>query len=420
MVTDMIKDRWSPSAVKQVWNAFSFLSLSVFSWVGFTIIVTLAAVSLGLLITYPLATPFIFLTFYFSMLFARLERSRVSALLDVHIAEPHLPPLQGPWWSRVIQVFRSTARWKAFVYTLLLPIYGTLFMVIAVTLWAGSLMLIGLPFTAESLPGGSAEFGLFNIDFGFTAIAASAVGLAVFLVVAPTATLGLGRLCAVIASALLGPGEETLREEVASLKESRSAAATIAETERQRIERDLHDGAQQRLVALAMDLGRAEAQFDQNPEAARALLASARGEAAAALTELRDLVRGVHPAILSDRGLDAALSAVVARSPIPVELSVNVAQRPPAPVESASYFIVTEALMNAIKHAEATAVRIDIVRAGDSLAISIGDNGKGGADPAKGTGLKGLQDRVTALGGWMQIISPQGGPTSVMVELSCA
>jgi signal transduction histidine kinase len=149
-------------------------------------------------------------------------------------------------------------------------------------------------------------------------------------------------------------------------------------------------------------------------------LANAREEAAAALTELRDLVRGVHPAILSDRGLDAALSSVIARSPVPVDLSITVEQRPPAHVESAAYFVVIEGLTNVIKHANATSVHIDIERTGDRLAIAINDNGTGGADPTKGTGLQGLKDRVAALGGWMQIISPQGGPTSLIVELSCA
>jgi signal transduction histidine kinase len=420
MVKAMKTHLFSPWRSMRTWNALTFLALNAFSWIGFAVTITLLALSIGLAITYPLATPFIFLLFSFAGLTAKLERSRVRALLGVDIGAARTKPLTGSWWNRIGQMLKSPIRWKHVAYALIAPFKGTCMMVVAIHLWAGSLLLIVLPVIVPFLPNDSAEFGLFNVGFGASAFGFSLLGLIGFFIIAPWVTIGFGNFSALFAKWLLGPGDESLREEVESLKESRSVAATIAETERQRIERDLHDGAQQRLVALAMDLGRAETQFDNDPVAARALLASAREEAAAALTELRDLVRGVHPAILSDRGLDAALSAVVARSSIPVELDVRVTSRPPAPVESAAYFIVTEALMNAIKHSGATSVHIDIVRTGDTLSISVSDNGAGGADPTKGTGLQGLRDRVTALGGWMQLISPAGGPTSVMVELSCA
>lgn len=420
MVRGMLKELLSPWRSARVLPVLSFLALNMFSWIGFAIVISLFCVSVGLAITYPLATPFIFLTFFVSATLAHLERSRVAALLGVSIRAPKLAKLNGSWWRRINQLLKSSARWKFIAYALFAPFLGTVTMVIAFSLWAGALMLLTLPLYVQGLPQDTAKFWLFTIGFEPALLLTTALAVIGVVFIAPWITIGLGRLDASLAQLLLGPGDEVLREEVANLKESRSAAATIAESERQRIERDLHDGAQQRLVALAMDLGRAESQFDQDPQAARALLASARGEAAAALTELRDLVRGVHPAILSDRGLDAALSAVVARSPIPVELTVSVKPRPPAPVESAAYFVVTETLMNVIKHANASSVHVDIARVGDTLAISVSDDGIGGADPTRGTGLKGLQDRVTALGGWMQIISPQGGPTSVMVELSCA
>src|SRR5262249_34594038 len=160
--------------------------------------------------------------------------------------------------------------------------------------------------------------------------------------------------------------------------------------ERRRIERDLHDGAQQRLVSLAMDLGRATERFDENPQEARELVADAHVEAKAALADLRDLVRGFHPAILEDRGLDAALSAVVARSRVRVRFSVDAAERPPAAVESTAYFVVTEALANVAKHALASTATVSIARHGPRLAVEVGDDGVGGADPATGTGLRGL------------------------------
>jgi signal transduction histidine kinase len=198
------------------------------------------------------------------------------------------------------------------------------------------------------------------------------------------------------------------------------AAVGSAEAERRRIERDLHDGAQQRLVALAMDLGMARERFDDDPEQTRRLVTEAHEEAKAALGDLRDVVRGFHPAILEDRGLDAALSSVVARCPVPVELDVDVAERPPPTVESAAYYVVSEALTNIAKHADATSARVSIARRGDRLAIDVSDNGRGGADAARGTGLQGLSERVQGLGGWMTVMSPAGGPTSVLVELPCA
>jgi signal transduction histidine kinase len=211
-----------------------------------------------------------------------------------------------------------------------------------------------------------------------------------------------------------------MEQQVVRLESSRVAALDSAEAERRRIERDLHDGAQQRLIAAAMDLGVARERLVSDPEGGRELVGRAHDEVKAALRELRDLVRGIHPVILEDRGLDAALSAVVARSPVPVELSVTAEPRPSPAVESAAYFIVCEALANVARHAEArhASVRIDVQDA--VLRIDVHDDGAGGADPARGTGLSGLADRVAALGGTFAIDSPSGGPTDLRVEIPCA
>jgi signal transduction histidine kinase len=247
------------------------------------------------------------------------------------------------------------------------------------------------------------------------------LGAAGFVLIAPWLTIALAGVDAALARGLLGASRgNALQAEVSRLEASRSAAVGSAEAERRRIERDLHDGAQQRLVALAMDLGMARERFDDSPEQTRELVASAHEEAKAALSELRDLVRGFHPAILEDRGLDAALSAIVARCPVPVTLDIDVAVRPPAPVESAAYFVVAEALTNVAKHARATRARVTVARRGDRLAIDVSDDGAGGADASRGSGLRGLVERVQGLGGWMQVLSPVGGPTSVLVELPCA
>jgi signal transduction histidine kinase len=168
-----------------------------------------------------------------------------------------------------------------------------------------------------------------------------------------------------------------------------------------------------------MDLGRARERFDTEPERARQLVNEAHEEAKAALAELRNLARGIHPAVLTDRGLDAALSAVIARCPVPVSLAVDVPTRPPASVESAAYFVVAEALTNVAKHARASRVDVSIVLQNNRLIVDVRDDGEGGAEASQGTGLSGLSDRVNALGGWMRVLSPIGGPTSIIVEIPC-
>ena len=202
------------------------------------------------------------------------------------------------------------------------------------------------------------------------------------------------------------------------LEESRAGAVDAQETELRRIERDLHDGAQARLVALGMSLGLAEQHLaSRSGRRSRAARRGALG-AAEALEELRDLARGIHPPILGDRGLEAALGALVARSPIPVSLAVDVPKRPAPPVETAAYFAVSEALANSIKHAEAARVKINIETVDGTLRAEVADDGRGGADPS-GRGLRGLRQRLAALDGTLSVSSPEGGPTIVRAELPC-
>jgi signal transduction histidine kinase len=221
-------------------------------------------------------------------------------------------------------------------------------------------------------------------------------------------------------SAMTGQGSQAeLTERIETLESSRAGAVDIQGSELRRIERDLHDGAQARLVALGMSLGMAEQKLGDDPEAAGALLAEARTGAEEALRELRDLARGIHPPVLADRGLEAALRALISATPMQVELSVSVGERPPAAVETCAYFVVAEALANAAKHANASRVDIRIVRAGGALVLDVTDNGVGGANPA-GTGLIGLRQRVEAIDGTLALTSPAGGPTTVRAELPCA
>ena len=192
-----------------------------------------------------------------------------------------------------------------------------------------------------------------------------------------------------------------------------------ADAERRRLERDLHDGTQQRLVSLAMNLGMARVEVT-TAEQAKQAIAAAHEEAKAALTELRNLIRGLHPAVLADRGLDAALSGVAARMPVPVRLTVDLPRRPPPVIEAVAYFVVSEALTNVAKHAQASQAEVFVQRTGDRLHVIISDDGVGGADPARGTGLAGLAKRASSVDGTFEIASPPGGPTLITVDLPCA
>jgi signal transduction histidine kinase len=216
---------------------------------------------------------------------------------------------------------------------------------------------------------------------------------------------------------LMTPGDAELKERIDVLTTTRAGAVEAQEQELRRIERDLHDGAQARLVALGMNLGMAEQKAATDPDQARQLIVEARQGAREALEELRDLARGIHPPILADRGLGAAVSALAARSPVRVNVSVE-GERPPPAVESAAYFVAAEALANAGKHADADHVDVRIVRGQGQLVVEVTDDGRGGADPS-GSGLVGLRRRVEALDGTLRIVSPDGGPTTVRAELPC-
>jgi signal transduction histidine kinase len=264
------------------------------------------------------------------------------------------------------------------------------------TLPAGSLLQRG---QSSPLPGHLPPFSYIPMDAYLTAC-----GI-VLLAAAPWLTAAVGTLDARAARALLGPSRaEELEHQVEHLAETRAGVVDAADAERRRLERDLHDGTQQRLVSLAMRLGMARA---ERPDAAQAhqVIAEAHEEAKAALLELRHLVRGLHPAVLEDRGLDAALSGVAARLPIPVRLTVDVPGRPSPTIEAVAYFVVSEGLTNIAKHAQASQAEVFVQRADD---------------PACGTGLAGLAKRAASVDGTFEIASPPGGPTLLTVDLPCA
>jgi signal transduction histidine kinase len=234
------------------------------------------------------------------------------------------------------------------------------------------------------------------------------VGAAAFT---PDAEHRLAAFAELVAQAL---ANAEAREELAA---SRKRLVEAAQLERRRLERNLHDGAQQHLVGLALTLRLAERQLDRDPEAARELLARASAELANALEELRELARGLHPAVLTDHGLNAALGALAARAPLPVDVSVELDARPAEPLEAAAYFVVAEALTNVARYASAQGASVSVRREGDAVLVEVSDDGAGGADPHAGTGLRGLIDRVEALGGRLEVESPPGRGTTVRAWL---
>jgi len=247
-----------------------------------------------------------------------------------------------------------------------------------------------------------------------------AVGLACIAVglwAGPWLLRGYGML----ARSMLAPsGQAGLAQRVAHLAQTRADTIDAGAAELRRIERDLHDGAQARLVAMGMTLDAAGQLLDDDPSAVRALLAEARESSVKALAELRDLVRGIHPPVLADRGLAEAVRALALDTPLRVHFTSDLQGRPPAPVESAAYFAVSELLANVSKHAQAAEAWVELRHHGEMLRIYVADDGAGGADPARGTGLRGIERRLAAFDGVLAVSSPPGGPTVVNMEIPCA
>ncbi|HZB59071.1 MAG TPA: sensor histidine kinase [Actinomycetota bacterium] len=354
---------------------------------------------------------------------AWLERRWVGAMLGVHIPDPYRPLPDGSLWRRARVLAGDPATWKDLAYLVVLFPLGLIWFVVTTTVWTLALGLLTAPLWYWIPADGAVALfedgdrSILVLDTLPEAILAGVVGAAL-CVAAAWVVRGMAIAHGAVALALLGPSQNQLQARVEALQASRDRAVDSAEAERRRIERDLHDGAQQRLVALAMDLGMARAKLESDPAAATALVGEAHEEAKRALAELRDLARGIHPAVLADRGLDAAISALAARSPVPVGIDVATG-RLPDPVESAAYFVVAEALTNAAKHAQAAEISVRIARHRDLLIVEVIDDGVGGADPAKGSGLRGLADRVAAVDGHLTVTSPPGGPTVIRAELPC-
>ena len=384
---------------------------------AFVVLVAGVAVGVATLPVFLLGIPVLAGTFALGGLFARAERARLAFFLGTDIPAAG-PPEEPVWWRRMVRPMRSATGWRYLGYALVRWPLSIVQVAVLSVVWALGPALLALPFYNSALPGGGAHLAGYLVHSPWQLTVAVLLGVGILLA-APQVTYGLAVADAAVGGWLLGStGRAELTARIGELETSRARVMDAAEAERMRIERDLHDGAQQRLVSLAMELGRAKAKFSSDPDAAAAIVGQAHEQAKEALAELRNLVRGVHPPVLSDRGLDAALSGLAALSPVPVTVQVDLPVRPPAKVEAIAYFVVAEALTNVAKHARASRAEVTVRRSGDALTLVVYDDGVGGADPG-GQGLSGLAARVTGVDGRLWVTSPAGGPTSVEVVLPC-
>jgi signal transduction histidine kinase len=402
-------------APRQLWRDSIYVFGGVIlAGIWLTLLWTLVSVGIGLVFVL-VGFPMLALTLLLWRWGANRERERATLVLGTPIADAHRP-LPNGFWKRWGARLRDPATWKDLLFLGLVgPIVWIVFGAIVVAFWAASLAAILSPVFSASAADGSWLGGLRPAELLDIALA-GVLGIVLALAV----TRGLAAASGALARGLLAPGDRAeLEARVAAVEASRAGAVDSADARLRRIERDLHDGAQARLVALGMSLGMAEQKLADDPEGARRLLEEARAGAEEALTELRDLVRGIHPPVLADRGLEAALAALVGRSPFPVALEVELAERPPATVETAAYFVAAEALANASKHATAECVSVWIGRRHGALVVRVEDDGRGDAD-ASGGGLNGIRRRVEALDGTLSVSSPTGGPTIVEAVMPCA
>ena len=368
-----------------------------------------------LLLLALVGAPLLAAVFALSHVLAHAERRRVSALLGIDFPSRTLPR-DGSVPRRALKWMSSRGAWLELIYAVVaLPFVGWVGGFLVFTGWGVALSFLTFPLWGWATPGEGDLFG-FDIGYGYSS-ALHVIGGAAALYAAPWLARGVASVQVAMARLLLEAGErERLTARVDTLEETRAGMVAAADAERRRIERDLHDGAQQRLVSLAMTLGRAKVAED--PNHTRRLVDEAHGEAKEALIELRNLARGIHPAVLTDRGLDAAVSALAARCPVPVAVDVDLPHRADPGTEAIAYFVVAEALTNVAKHAEATRAWLTAEFQGDRLVVEVLDNGRGGAN-LMGTGLAGLRDRVRAIDGDLTLASPPGHGTTLRVELPC-
>ncbi|MFJ4514217.1 sensor histidine kinase [Streptomyces sp. NPDC088816] len=389
----------------------------------FTYAVTMVSLGAGLLVTF-LGVPVLAAALAGCRLFGVLERARARRLLGLEVAEPQ--PLRAAkpgvlaWTGALL---KSGASWRALLYAILHFPWAVFSFTVSLVFWTLGWSLLTYPLWFWVFPMWAGQGGLqlygdgrhgVYLDNPFEITVTALVGL-LFTLATPWIVRALTMVDRVLVYGLLGPSRLSAR--VVELESDRGVVVDTAAADLRRIERDLHDGAQARLVALAMDLGLAKEKLTEDPQAAARMVNEAHGEVKTALQELRDLARGIHPAVLTDRGLDAALSAVASRCTVPVRVEVDLDERPAAAIEGIAYFTVSELLQNVSKHSGARSASVDVWRTEDRLMLQVEDDGVGSADVSKGSGLAGLAERLDAVDGILVVDSPAGGPTRVTAEL---
>ncbi|MFE5940527.1 sensor histidine kinase [Streptomyces sp. NPDC056470] len=418
-----------PAAIRapfepRTWREFGYLVLGLpLSCVYFALSIALVSAGAGLLVTF-LGIPVLAGALAMCRGFGAVERARARGLLGLEVAPPE--PARGrtggamSWMGATL---KSGASWRHLLYALLHMPWAIFAFTVSVAFWMYGWALFTYPLWQWVFPMYAGQDGLqlygdrthaFYLDSPFEIAVTSAVGL-LFVLAGPWIIRSLAAVDRLMVSGLLGPSRLATR--VTELESDRGVVVDTAAADLRRIERDLHDGAQARLVALAMDLGLAKEKLAEDPQAAARMVDEAHGEVKTALQELRDLARGIHPAVLTDRGLDAALSAVAARCTVPVSVEVDLPARPVPAIEGIAYFTVSELLQNVSKHSGARQAWVDVWRTGDRLLLQVRDDGHGGADTAAGRGLAGLTERLDAVDGILAVDSPAGGPTTITAEL---
>jgi signal transduction histidine kinase len=393
--------------------------------ISFVLIFALFAVGVGTIVT-VIGLPVLVGSVYAARAFADLERLRLPAVLHRPAPRPayRSAPQGAGFWRRMLTPLRDGQSWLDLLHAIFGWILNTIGFCFVVTWWAGALGGITTIIWLHWVPAPEPDSKDLNVLLGLSDTLSARIALdtalgAFFLITLPLVTRLFAVMRAQFGRVLLS-GMAEVQNRISGLREQRDSAVSAEATALRRLERDIHDGPQQRLVRLAMDLGRARQQLASDPEAAKVTIEEALGQTRETLDELRALSRGIAPPILADRGLPSALAALASRSTVPVGLSVDERlPRLPAIVENTAYFVVAEALANLAKHSQARAAAVDVVRADKRLAVTVLDDGVGGAHMAKGHGLAGLADRVRAADGTLSVDSPVGGPTVIRAELPC-
>ena len=414
-INRLLRDIFDPLTYGRIGYLLVALPLGI---IEFTFLVTAISVGVGTAITL-VGIPILIGTIYAWRWLAQLERRLIGALTGVQIPSPYRPDPTGAGWSRKVYArLADPATWKDLVFLLLqLPLGIVAFAAATVVLGCAASWLAA-PAYYWAVPDG-VDLGMFQVDTLPGALALVPLGALLAFVGIPALGL-LGRYYGELGALLLGSNADPeLTAQVSELEGARSRIIAAADAERRRIERDLHDGAQQRLVALSLTLRMAESRAEKDPEA-QELIRSAGEEAGLALKELRDLARGIHPAILTNRGLDAALDDLAGRATVPVEVIESPRERLPDQVEAAAYFVVSECLANVGKHAQASSATVSVTAQDGQLLVEVRDDGTGGVDVENGHGIQGLEDRVGALGGTLAVESPPGAGTRVLATIPLA